>query len=59
MLNNIDLLGGIVVKSSLNENHYQDYVEIRLLNGDTILLTSSPSGKFKIGKKIVDVDNHQ
>lgn len=54
-----DILGGVVIEISLNENHSQDFLEIKLLNGETIILTSSPGGKIKIGNKIVELDSPQ
>lgn len=59
MRETIDILGGVVIEISLNENHSQDFLELKLLNGNTIILTSSPGGKFKIGNKIVEVDSYK
>ncbi len=36
-----DILNGVVIEISLNENHSQDFLEIKLLNRETIILTSS------------------
>lgn len=57
MDSNKNLLGGVVVAVNKLELSYQDMLEIRLLCGEIIILTSSPGGKFKIGKKIDDIDN--
>ncbi|MBR6643887.1 MAG: hypothetical protein IKL28_09550 [Lachnospiraceae bacterium] len=46
-----DLLGGIVVNAN-KENRYQNFLEIKLVDGNVVVLTATPNGQFRIGEKI-------
>lgn len=48
----VHLLGGVVVAVNNSDLNYQEMLEIKLLNGEIIILTARPGGGFRIGKKI-------
>lgn len=48
----IVLKNGIITNSSIGQNKEQDYIEIKLQDGQYIIITGAVNGSLKIGIKI-------
>jgi hypothetical protein len=48
----IVLINGIITNSSIGQNKEQDYIEIKLQDGQYIIITGAVNGSLKIGIKI-------
>lgn len=46
------LLNGIIIASSIEKVRMQDYIEVKLEDGQVVIITASVSGRLKIGLKI-------
>lgn len=51
-MNEISLINGIVIFDSINQETCQDYIEVKLESGQTVIITASVSGSLKIGLNI-------
>lgn len=48
----ISLINGIIIATSIEQVRIQDYMEVKLEDGQVVIITASVSGRLKIGFKI-------
>ena len=46
------LINGIITATSIEQVRMQDYIEVKLEDGQVVIITASVSGRLKIGLKI-------
>ena len=46
------LINGIIIATSIEQVRMQDYIEVKLEDGQEVIITASVSGQLKIGLKI-------
>lgn len=46
------LINGIITAASIEQAKIQDYIEVKLEDGQVLIITASVSGRLKIGLKI-------
>ena len=51
-MEHISLINGIVIGASIEQFKEQDYIEVKLENGQVVIITASVSGRLRIGLKM-------
>lgn len=51
-MDKISLINGMITFASINQNACQDCIEIKIENGQTVIITASAGGHLKIGLNI-------
>lgn len=51
-MDRISLENGVIILDSINKEGVQDYIEVKLKDGNIVLITASCNGCLKIGLKL-------